>query len=118
MTPIQASKKSNEKEVYSNFQDRRDKELPKYKVGQLVRTADIKRVFSKGNNYIGADYTSQISPTSFRFASFDRLDLTDIIRHLSRSLVAMLLTGIVSLASRYNYCSTTSRLFFTRFARR
>ena len=36
-----------------------------------------------GNNYIGADYTSQISSTSFRFASLDRFDLTDIIRHLS-----------------------------------
>ena len=50
MTPIQASKKSNEKIVYSNLQDRRDKHQPKYKLGQLVRTADIKRVFSKGDS--------------------------------------------------------------------
>ena len=34
------------------------------------------------NNYIGADMASQISSTSFRFASFDRLDLTGHIRHL------------------------------------
>ena len=47
MTPNQASKKVNEKEVYSNLQDRRDKQQPKIKLGQLVRTADIKRVFSK-----------------------------------------------------------------------
>ena len=46
-TPIQASKKSNEKLVYSNLQDQRVKQKPKYKSGQVVRTADIKRVFSK-----------------------------------------------------------------------
>ena len=49
-TPIQASKKSNEELVYSNLQDRRDKQQPKYKLGQLVRTADIKKVFSKGDS--------------------------------------------------------------------
>ena len=53
MKPIDASKKSNEKVVYSNLQDRRAKQQPKYKLGQLVRTADIKRVFSKrdGTNF-------------------------------------------------------------------
>ena len=50
MKPIDASKKSNEKLVYSNLQDRRAKQQPKYKLGQLVRTADIKRVFSKGDS--------------------------------------------------------------------
>ena len=50
MTPIQASKKVNEKEVFSNLQDRRVKLQPKFKLGQLVRTADIKRVFSKGDS--------------------------------------------------------------------
>ena len=50
MTPNQASKKSNERKVYSNLQDRRDKQKPKYKLGQLVRTADIKKVFSKGDS--------------------------------------------------------------------
>ena len=44
-TPIQASKKSNEKEVYSNLQDKRRKLNPEYNLGQLVRTADIKKVF-------------------------------------------------------------------------
>ena len=47
LTPSQASKKLNEKEVYSNLQDKRRKLNPKYKLGQLVRTADIKKVFSK-----------------------------------------------------------------------
>ena len=56
MTPIQASKNSNEKEVYSNLQDRRVKQRPKFNLGQLVGTGDTKRVFSKGDstnwNYI------------------------------------------------------------------
>ena len=50
MTPTQASKKSNEKKVYSNLEDKRRKLNPKFKLGQLVRTADIKRVFSKGDS--------------------------------------------------------------------
>ena len=50
MTPIQASRKSNEKTVYTNLQDRRVRQRPKYKLGQLVRTADIKKVFSKGDS--------------------------------------------------------------------
>ena len=40
ITPIQASKKVKEK-GYSNLQDRRIKQQPKIKLGQLVRTADI-----------------------------------------------------------------------------
>ena len=50
MKPIVASKQSNEKIVHSNLQDRRDEQPPKFKLGQLVRTADIKRVFSKGDS--------------------------------------------------------------------
>ena len=59
MTPNQASKKSNEKLVYSNLQDRRVRQKPKYILGQLVRTADIKKVFSKGDctNYNYKEYT-------------------------------------------------------------
>ena len=59
MTPIQASKKSNEKIVYNNLKDNRQAHKPKYKLGQLVRTADIKKVFSKGDstNYSYKLYT-------------------------------------------------------------
>ena len=59
MTPFQASKKSDEKEVFSNFKDKREVRKPKFKLGQLVRTADIKRVFSKGDstNYSYKFYT-------------------------------------------------------------
>ena len=59
MTPNQASKKSNEKLVYSNLKDNREVRKPKFKLGQLVRTADIKKVFSKGDstNYSYKLYT-------------------------------------------------------------
>ena len=50
MKPIDASKKSNEKTVYSNLRDDRQKQRPKFKLGDLVRTADIKKVFSKGDS--------------------------------------------------------------------
>ena len=50
MTPIQTSKKSNEKEVYSNLKNNREVPKPKNNLGQLFGTADIKRVFSKGNS--------------------------------------------------------------------
>ena len=47
MTPIQASRKKIERKVFSNLQDHRQKQRPKFRLGQLVRTADIKKVFSK-----------------------------------------------------------------------
>ena len=50
MTPIQASKKVNGKEVFSNLRDDRVKQKPKFHLSQLVRTAGIKRVFSKGDS--------------------------------------------------------------------
>ena len=59
MTTLQASKKLNERKVYSNLRDDRVKRKPKNKLSQLVRTADIKRVFSKGDstNYSYKLYT-------------------------------------------------------------
>ena len=50
MTPIQPSKKTKEKLVYSNLRDDREKQKLKFKLGQLIRTANIKRVFSKGDS--------------------------------------------------------------------
>ena len=50
MTTIQVSKKVNEKLFYTNLQDQRVKQKPKYKLGELVRTADNKKVFSKGDS--------------------------------------------------------------------
>ena len=59
MTPNQASKNSIERKVSSKFQDRRVRQKPKFKLGQLVRTAVIKRVRSKGDstNYSYKFYT-------------------------------------------------------------
>ena len=59
MKSIDASRKSNQKLVYNNLKDDREKQKPKYKLGQLVRTADIKKVFSKGDstNYSYKLYT-------------------------------------------------------------
>ena len=59
MTPVQASKKVNEEEVYSKLQDRRETQKPNFIHGQLVKTTVIKRVFSKGDstNYSYILYT-------------------------------------------------------------
>ena len=59
MTPIQASKKSNEKIIFDDLKDYRVKQKPKFKLGQLIRVADSKKVFSKGNstNYSYKLYT-------------------------------------------------------------
>ena len=50
MTPTQVSKKSNGKAVINNFEKNREIGKPKIRLGQLVRTADIKRDFSKGDS--------------------------------------------------------------------
>ena len=48
------------KTVYSNLENNREIQKPKFKLDQLVRTADIKRVFSKGDstNWSNKVYTS------------------------------------------------------------
>ena len=58
-TPNQASKKANEKIVYNNIKNNRENQKPKYKLGDLVRTSDIRKVFSKGDstNYSYKLYT-------------------------------------------------------------
>ena len=61
MTPLQASKKSNQKEVYLNLIDKREFRKPKYKLGQLFSTADIKRVFSKGDS---TNYSYKLYPST------------------------------------------------------
>ena len=49
LTPIQASLKKNEGFVCKNLLDKRKKTNPKFQVNDLVRTADLKRTFSKGD---------------------------------------------------------------------
>ena len=58
MTPVQASKNSNEGKVYSNLKDKREVRKPKFKLGQKVRTSDIRKVFSKGDS---ANYSYEVS---------------------------------------------------------
>ena len=48
LTPIQASLKKNEGYVYKNLLDKRKKRDPKFQLNNLVRVADLKKTFSKG----------------------------------------------------------------------
>ena len=48
LTPIQASLKKNEGYVYKMLLDKRKKITPKFQINDLVRTADLKKTFSKG----------------------------------------------------------------------
>ena len=50
MTATQASKKENEDELFFNLSDKRKKREAKYNLNDLVRTADIERIFSKGDS--------------------------------------------------------------------
>ena len=51
LTPIQASLKKNEGYVYKILLDKRKKKKAKYEIGDLVRTADLKKnVFQIGYN--------------------------------------------------------------------
>ena len=49
LTPIQASLKKNESFVYKNLLDKRKKIKPKFQINDLVRVADLKKTFSKGD---------------------------------------------------------------------
>ena len=49
LTPIQASLKKNEGFVYKNLLDKRKKVNPKFQINDLVRVADLKKTFSKGD---------------------------------------------------------------------
>ena len=49
LSPIQASLQKNEGYVYKNIIDKRKKMKPKFQINDLVRTADFKKIFSKGD---------------------------------------------------------------------
>ena len=49
LTPIQASLKKNEGYVYINLLHKRKKVKPNFQINNLVRVADLKRTFSKGD---------------------------------------------------------------------
>ena len=50
MTSIQFLQKSIKKLACSNLEDKREKNKPKFRLGQLVRAADSKKVFIKGGS--------------------------------------------------------------------
>ena len=49
LTPTQASLKKNEGYVYKNLLGKRKKVKPKFQINDLVRTADLKKTFSKSD---------------------------------------------------------------------
>ena len=49
LSPKDASLKKNEGFVYRNLLDKRKKVKPKFQVNNLVRTADLKKMFSKSD---------------------------------------------------------------------
>ena len=49
LTPIQASLKKDEGFIYNNLLDKRKKIKPKFQINDLVRSADLKKTFSKGD---------------------------------------------------------------------
>ena len=49
LSPIQGSLKKNEWFVYKNLIDKRKKIKPKFQINDLVRVADLKKTFSKGD---------------------------------------------------------------------
>ena len=49
LSPKEASLNKNEGFVYKNLLDKRKKIKPKFQINNLVRTADLKRTFSKGD---------------------------------------------------------------------
>ena len=49
LSPKDASSKKNEGFVYKNLLDKRKKVIPKFQINDLVRIADLKKTFSKGD---------------------------------------------------------------------
>ena len=49
LIPVQPSVKKNESYVFQNSLDKRKKFKPKFELNELVRTADLKKTFSKGD---------------------------------------------------------------------
>ena len=49
LSPKDASLKKNEGFVYKNLLDKRKKVIPKFQINNLVRVADLKKTFSKGD---------------------------------------------------------------------
>ena len=49
LTPIQGTLENNEGYVYQKLLEKRNRRKPKYEIGDLVTTADLKKTFSKSD---------------------------------------------------------------------
>ena len=91
LTPLQASLKKNEGFVYKNLLDKRNKITPKFQINNLVRTADLKKTFSKSDttnwsyklykiteiiNDTIPSYKIDNSPERYNESLFKKIDLT------------------------------------------
>ena len=61
MTPIPASLRKNEEFVYKKLLDKRKKIIPKFQIHDLVRIADLKKTFSKGDRTKWSDKLYKIT---------------------------------------------------------
>ena len=61
MSSFQASLKKNEGFVYKNLIDKRNKIKRKFQLNDLVRTADLKKTFSKGDTINWSDKLYKIT---------------------------------------------------------
>ena len=59
ITPIEASKKFNEKVVYNNLNDNREIQKLKFNLGDLIRTSDIKESLAREIVKIGVIFCIQ-----------------------------------------------------------
>ena len=50
LTPMQTSMKRNKEVVFNNFKDKRKKHKPQFQLRKLIKTADFKKVLSKGDS--------------------------------------------------------------------
>ena len=109
LTPIQASLKKNEGYVYKNLLDKRKKVKPKFQINDLVRTADLKKTFSKGDttnwsyklykiteiiNDTIANYHIENLPERYNEALLKKTDLTmkenkDVMKKLNLNQIKM-----------------------------
>ena len=91
LTPIQASLKKNEGYVYKNLLDKRKRIKPKFEINDLVRTANLKKTFSKSDttnwsyklykiteiiNETIPSYKIDILPERFNESSLKKTELT------------------------------------------
>ena len=69
LSPMQCSLKTNEGNVYRNLLHKRKKIKPKFKMGNIGRTAELKKAFSKGD----------ISNRSYMLIEFTKKNINDTI---------------------------------------